>query len=1019
MFKLFRYKKIYIFLLISSLVLTSFNTLTSADRADRPDLIIDSVIIPSYITEGKTVEFVVKIKNIPDPITGEKANISAGTNIVVALIIDYTLVATNNTLTGLNIGETKFVNLSWTAELGSQTQRRFSIEVDYPQIIDESNENNNFWDGFINVYEKGPVLNILSINVTEKITINKQTTVIANIKNYGGETNSTIYAKLNSSIDGEIQTLTKTSSLKRNGSYDFSFKWTPKNFGTHKLSVDLIYKGLTHDFKEKLVIIEIGQLQWWDENWHYRYFLSVNGTGNIEKNLNFTNLLNNLDIYSEIFENDTIRIVQYLTNGSYIDQIYDYKFIKGPGFDPAQNAYGTLIWNVTSPIFEKFYCIYFDVIDNIGTRLSIPENPDLIASGNATLGYFSYHQGWWIDSLKPINGSYSLITNPINIHVTTTAKAKSVSAFIFNIENGSHNFLLDLENVGDNTIWSYDDFYFDLEGNWTIIINAEDWVGYNPYEIVHSFFVGKPDLILSSIDISTVRDPNSQKIYLDDTVNITAKIICQDATIQNVEISIIIYDISEKKIVFNDIIITTIVKNINNLVHFNWIANKSGDFNITITVDPENKIDEQNENNNQLIKKITVSQWPDLAVIDIFLPSVTVIQFDSVKIDALIKNLGSGDADNYEVGLYIEPESQGLMKYSDKKDQAFVSINSNSSKTVSLYWDSARPGKWFVGVMVLYNSTKKDTNISNNRMLSDKILEVRSIETNPPIISNLQIIPLNQIQGGTVTISATIKDESELESVTIKIINPVNVSYTENMLRSTGDLFRYRFQDTNLIGKYYFEITAVDFSKNKNQAAINQTFDITADKTIPVITYFVAEPRVQLVNGFVEILCIAKDDGRIKKVTAVIQPPTGSLYDVDLTSVSENEYIFNDSYEIIGRYVYFVKVEDYAGNIVSSESKIFWITNDLNDTDSDGMPDWWEKQYNLDPEDPTDAHLDNDNDGFTNLEEYRHGTNPNKDIFSENAVVRLKQNIGYLSGSIVAFIFVVLSTVFMIWRKKE
>ncbi len=42
------------------------------------------------------------------------------------------------------------------------------------------------------------------------------------------------------------------------------------------------------------------------------------------------------------------------------------------------------------------------------------------------------------------------------------------------------------------------------------------------------------------------------------------------------------------------------------------------------------------------------------------------------------------------------------------------------------------------------------------------------------------------------------------------------------------------------------------------------------------------------------------------------------------------------------------------------------------DSDGDGMPDEWELLYGLNPEDPSDAVLDGDNDGLNNLEE--HGT---------------------------------------------
>jgi len=46
------------------------------------------------------------------------------------------------------------------------------------------------------------------------------------------------------------------------------------------------------------------------------------------------------------------------------------------------------------------------------------------------------------------------------------------------------------------------------------------------------------------------------------------------------------------------------------------------------------------------------------------------------------------------------------------------------------------------------------------------------------------------------------------------------------------------------------------------------------------------------------------------------------------------------------------------------------------DSDSDGMPDFWEDRYGFDKNDPNDANRDDDGDGYTNLIEYQYNTNP-------------------------------------------
>ncbi len=54
------------------------------------------------------------------------------------------------------------------------------------------------------------------------------------------------------------------------------------------------------------------------------------------------------------------------------------------------------------------------------------------------------------------------------------------------------------------------------------------------------------------------------------------------------------------------------------------------------------------------------------------------------------------------------------------------------------------------------------------------------------------------------------------------------------------------------------------------------------------------------------------------------------------------------------------------------------------DKDEDGMPDEWEIKNKLDPKNPADGAIDSDGDGYTNVEEFLNGTNPQEKINYRN-----------------------------------
>jgi len=73
----------------------------------------------------------------------------------------------------------------------------------------------------------------------------------------------------------------------------------------------------------------------------------------------------------------------------------------------------------------------------------------------------------------------------------------------------------------------------------------------------------------------------------------------------------------------------------------------------------------------------------------------------------------------------------------------------------------------------------------------------------------------------------------------------------------------------------------------------------------------------------------------------------------------------------------------YRDGIVTSQSQVGgWpelkSTPAQADADHDGIPDWWERKYGLNPEDPSDAGSDLNGDGYTNLEKYLDGIDPTR-----------------------------------------
>ncbi len=75
------------------------------------------------------------------------------------------------------------------------------------------------------------------------------------------------------------------------------------------------------------------------------------------------------------------------------------------------------------------------------------------------------------------------------------------------------------------------------------------------------------------------------------------------------------------------------------------------------------------------------------------------------------------------------------------------------------------------------------------------------------------------------------------------------------------------------------------------------------------------------------------------------------------------------------------EVKTGTGRIINTPAEVsgwpeYQSATPPSDSDHDGMPNDWEKQYGLAPQDSADGPKDMDGDGYTNVEEYLNGTDP-------------------------------------------
>jgi len=249
-----------------------------------------------------------------------------------------------------------------------------------------------------------------------------------------------------------------------------------------------------------------------------------------------------------------------------------------------------------------------------------------------------------------------------------------------------------------------------------------------------------------------------------------------------------------------------------------------------------------------------------------------------------------------------------------------------------------------------------------------------TIDLTPPVME------VNPPNSGTLYVDSDLEmsleanpaDENGIHSVIWRVEGP-----NENW-EYQGDVLVNLFG----VGSYIVTVEVADRAGNMNMTSF-QVISRLPDRDPPRAWVVSPETNVDLDHA-PEFDVRFSEPVMFDMIKAVVVPSdTGAgaiemLYSFDEKNLTAN-FLLTSSLEGGSNYTFLMgPVVDLRGNRGENLTFEFrTIDDDRLDSDGDGIPDYYEVLRTfLSPSDPSDASLDSDNDGVSNLDEYIHGTDP-------------------------------------------
>jgi len=248
--------------------------------------------------------------------------------------------------------------------------------------------------------------------------------------------------------------------------------------------------------------------------------------------------------------------------------------------------------------------------------------------------------------------------------------------------------------------------------------------------------------------------------------------------------------------------------------------------------------------------------------------------------------------------------------------------------------------------------------------ISHSAVETRNTVTNCKVYDNHNGIAISQAQGNSIT-NCDVYDNDVYGIYVSGSGVSGNQVYHNTVINNnpnaydTGTTGANKWNDTYPSGgNYWDDYTGVDDYSGPDQDipgsdGIGDTpYNITGgtnkdnyplmnpwDETPPVITNVLATPGIQNTTAPVNITCAVTDNwGMVDTVTININGPLGFTLEEPM---NEGSYWYEDTYPSIGIYYYFIRANDTTGNIATSDTYSFIITDlDLPISSVNPLPAW-------------------------------------------------------------------------------